>query len=225
MKLLLIEDHGRLATYIRAGLEKAQFAIDHFTTGAEAIEALACANYDAMILDLGLPDRDGLDVLRSIRQSGRQLPILILTSRIQVRDRVQGLEAGADDYLTKPFAMEELVARIRAILRRPPESLGALLTAGNLSFDPSGRQAYVDDAPIQLSPRETGLLEHLLRRSGKVAPKALLEDSLYDLGDELSSNSLEVLVHRLRKRLAKARAKVGIHTVRGVGYMLIDETL
>lgn len=225
MKLLLIEDHERLASYITLGLEKAQFAVDHFTTGQEALDALACSSYDAMILDLGLPDMDGLALLRRLRQDDRFLPVLILTSRIQVKDRVGGLDSGADDYLTKPFAMDELVARLRAILRRPAESLGEKMKAGNLSFDPSGRQAWIDDKPLSLSPREMGLLEHLLRRSGKVVPKALLESSLYDLGDELSSNSLEVLVHRLRKRLTTAKAKVGIHTVRGVGYMLIDETI
>jgi len=225
MKLLLIEDHERLASYIVVGLEKAQFAVDRFESGQEALDALACTSYDAMILDLGLPDVDGLDLLRQIRQTGRQLPVLILTSRIQVRDRVSGLDAGADDYLTKPFDMDELVARLRAILRRPAESLGPHLSAGNLAFDPSGRQAWVDEAPVQLSPREMGLLEHLLRRSGKVVPKAVLEGSLYDQGDELSSNSLEVLVHRLRKRLLQAKAKVAIHTVRGVGYMLDEETV
>ncbi len=225
MKLLLIEDHDRLASYITLGLEKAQFAVDRFGSAEEASDALACTDYDAMILDLGLPDMDGLELLRQLRRQGHQLPVLILTSRIQVRDRVSGLDAGADDYLTKPFDMDELIARLRAVLRRPPESLGTRLTAGNLSFDPSGRQVWIDEAPVKLSRREMGLLEHLLRRSGKVVPKVLLESSLYDMGDDLSSNSLEVLVHRLRKRLAKAKAKVGIHTVRGVGYMLIDDSV
>jgi len=223
MRILLIEDHRRLAGLVSQGLKSAGIDVDAVETAQAALDTLDCRSYDAVILDLGLPDRDGLDLLRHIRQREMSLPVLILTSRIQVSDRVKGLNAGADDYLTKPFAMDELVARLHALLRRPGAILSQIFTAGDISFDVVSREARVGDAPLPLSPREAGALEQLLRRSGKVVPKAIMEEGLYGIEDDISSNSLEVLIHRLRKKLTAAGAGAAVHTVRGVGYMILPD--
>ena len=201
-------------------LSAARFTVDEFVRGDLALQALEYARYDVVILDLGLPDQDGLQVLKTIRERGDTVPILILTSRIQVSERIKGLDAGADDYLTKPFAMGELIARLYALLRRPHNALGSILGAGNLSFDTGAREVLLEGVPIQLSSREIDLLEHLMRRQGRVVSKTLLEDSLYGFSKELSSNAVEVLVCRLRKKLVDASAEVRIHTIHGVGYML-----
>src|SRR5437870_8542895 len=157
--------------------------------------------YDALILDLSLPDADGTKRLRELRAVGHSIPILVLTARDAVEDRVCGLDAGADDYLVKPFAMSELIARTKALLRRPGGALGTLLTAGNNSFDTIGRDVRVIDAAIALPRRELAILEHLMRRLGRVVPKTLLEDRLYGIDDELESNAIPVHVHHLRRRL------------------------
>jgi DNA-binding response OmpR family regulator len=223
LRILLVEDYERLASLVRQGLQRAEMDVDSVTTASEALEVLFSHRYDAMILDLGLPDRDGLDVLKFLRSNNSSLPVLILTSRVQVSDRVKGLNAGADDYLTKPFAMEELVARLHALLRRPQPSLGQVLAAGDVYFDVIAREARVGTAPLPVSPREARVLEQLLRRSGKVVPKSIMEQGLYGIDEELSSNTVEVLIHRLRKKLTDSHAQVAIHTVRGVGYMIMAE--
>ncbi len=223
MHILLIEDHQRLAALIRKGLERMQFTVDSCTEGAEGLAALRSSRFDAVILDLGLPDMDGMQVLREMREADNAVPVLVLTSRIRVSDRVQGLDAGADDYLTKPFDMGELVARLRALLRRPSSLVGKILNIGNLTFDTGAREASIAGQALMLTPLETRLLELLVRRGGKVVPKTQLEDNLYGMGETISSNSLEVLVHRLRKKLSDAGAQVSVHTVRGVGYMLTGE--
>ena len=225
MRILLIEDHARLASFIRKGLKAAQFDVDVAANGATALEDLECVHYDAAILDLGLPDMDGLDILNVLRAKNNAIPVLILTSRVQLTDKVSGLNAGADDYLTKPFAMAELIARLHALLRRPPTTLGQLLTTGNIELDMQAREARLAgcDHPLPLSRREISVLEQLMRRSGKVTPKDLMEQSLYGAGEDLSSNSVEVLVHRLRKKLTDAGAKATIHTVHGIGYMIMSD--
>lgn len=220
MRIQLIEDHSRLASHICKGLTAAGFTVDCFGQAEPALEKLSDAQYDAVILDLGLPDRDGLEVLRTIRYRGSAVPVIILTSRVQVADRVKGLNAGADDYLTKPFAMEELVARLNALLRRPADFLDSILTAGNLTFDSATREVRIEGTPVALSHRESALLEHLMRRSGKVVRKTQLEDDLYGASGDHAANSLEVLVHRLRRKLARLGASVGVQTIRGVGYLL-----
>lgn len=222
MRLLLIEDNERLAGFVRAALEAAGFATDAFGEGGDALAALGTTRYDAVVLDLGLPDLDGLDLLRQLRNAGNAIPILILTARDGIGDRVAGLNAGADDYLLKPFATEELIARIRALLRRPGGALGAVLAAGNLAFDTVAREVTVDGRVVAMSRREMTVLEELLRRSGRVVPKALLEESIYAFDDDVSSNAVEVNVSRLRKRLQGLGASVGIHTLRGVGYLLAE---
>jgi DNA-binding response OmpR family regulator len=220
MRLLLVEDNERLAALIRAGLAKTGFETDAFTTAAEAEVAIRSMAYSAMILDLGLPDQDGLILLRGLRASGNVLPILILTARGGIEDRVRGLDAGADDYLVKPFAQEELAARIRVMLRRPGSLLGDALELGALRLDTVSRQVTLGNSPQFLSPREIAVLEILLRRSGHVVPKKIVEDHLFGLSGDVGSNAIEVYVHRLRKQLTEAGADVEIHTVRGVGYLI-----
>ncbi|MBV8651019.1 MAG: response regulator transcription factor [Alphaproteobacteria bacterium] len=223
MRLLVIEDHQRLAEFIAAGLEQAGFAVDAVHSAADGEAAIGAVAYDAVILDLGLPDADGLTLLKARRARGDTVPILLLTARDDVEHRVEGLDAGADDYLLKPFAMAELVARIRVLLRRPSSSLGVVLTEGNLRFDTVGRQATVNGDQVMLSRREIDLLELLMRRSGRVVSKSAIEEGIYAFGEELASNAVEVLVHRLRKRMLRAGATVQLHTLRGVGYLLSDK--
>jgi len=224
MRILVVEDHNRLAGFIKTGLDKAGFTVDLALTAAEGDAAFMAVDYDAVILDLGLPDADGLTLLKDWRNLGNNTPVLILTARDGVDDRVAGLNAGSDDYMLKPFAMEELVARIRALLRRPGGTLGAVLEVGNLTFDTTAREVQVDTKTLSVSRREMGVLEHLLRRAGRVVPKDVLEDKLYGFDEEVSSNSVEVHISRLRKRLTASAANVSVHTVRGVGYLLsVDE--
>jgi DNA-binding response OmpR family regulator len=223
VRLLLIEDEVRLVQLLNAALARANFAVDAVGTSADGRAALAAALYDALILDLGLPDGDGLALLRAIRASGNQVPILILTARDAVEDRVCGLDSGADDYLVKPFATVELIARIKALLRRPGGALGTILQAGNVAFDTIGRDVAVGPARIVLPRRESATLELLMRRVGRVVPKPILEDKLYGIDDELGSNAVPVHVHHLRRKLQAAGATVEIHTIRGVGYLL-EET-
>jgi DNA-binding response OmpR family regulator len=222
MRILLVEDNERLLHLVAAGLRAGGFTTDGFATLADAEEVLATVTYDAVVLDLGLPDGDGLDLLKRMRGRGVPVPVLVLTARDGIDDRVRGLDAGADDYLLKPFAMEELVARVRALLRRPGHALGVVLSCGDVALDTVSRQVSIAGQVVSLSPRETEMLEHLLRRSGRVVPKRALEEGLYGFEDDVSSNIVEAVVSRLRKRLAQAGAQAVIHTLRGVGYMLAE---
>jgi DNA-binding response OmpR family regulator len=220
MALLLVEDNERLAGLLKQGLEKTGFTVDIVDTATDAGEAMQAIKFEVIILDLGLPDEDGLSVLRAMRQRGDTTPVIIMTARGSLRERVEGLDAGADDYLVKPVALEELVARINALLRRPGNLLGTAVRLGNLTLDTAGRQVFIEDKPQVFGARELAILEHLLRRSGRIIPKKFLENSLYGLGEEISSNAVEVYVHRLRKRLLEVGANVQVQTVRGVGYMI-----
>ncbi|MEZ5931780.1 MAG: response regulator transcription factor [Alphaproteobacteria bacterium] len=220
MRVLVIEDEVELGKLVESGLAKAGFAVDRFETKGDGEEALAVADYDALVLDLGLPDGDGLTLLKALRAEGSSLPILVLTARDAPEDRVLGLNGGADDYLMKPFYFDELVARIKALLRRPGQALGARLTLGNLALDTASGQLSVGDAPVPLARRETALVETLLRRQGQVVSKSSLEDSLYAFDQEVTPNAIEVSVHRLRKTLEKAGAEAVIATIRGVGYLM-----
>ena len=211
-----------MSQLVSRALRRAGFVVDTFGTCADGRAALSMIPYDAAILDLGLPDGDGLTLLADSRSSGRGIPILILTAKDTVEDRVCGLDAGADDYLIKPFAMCELIARTKALLRRPDSAFGTLLNAGNVTFDTIGRDVRIINNSIALSRREIAILEHLMRRLGRVVPKAVLEEKLYGIDDELESNAIPVHVHHLRRRLQAADATVQIHTVRGVGYFLTE---
>ena len=222
MRLLVVEDEARIAEIVRAALVRGGFAVDTVRLSADAREALATNPYDAAILDLGLPDGDGLKLLKELRANRNAVPVLVLTARDAVEHRVAGLDAGADDYLVKPFAMAELIARTKALLRRPGGVLGATLRAGNVAFDTIGRDVRIGETALVLPRREAAILEHLMRRLGRVVPKALLEEKLYGLDDELESNAIPVHVHHLRRKLGDGGASVEIHTVRGVGYLLVD---
>ncbi len=178
--------------------------------------------YSAVVLDLGLPDDDGLNVLREMRRRGIATPVLILTARSGLKDRVKGLQTGADDYLGKPFALEELVARLRALLRRPGNLLGLALNVGNVTLDTEARQILVAGKPQFFAAREIVILELLMRRSGRVVPRKLVEDHLFGIANDIGSNAIEVYIHRIRKQLAEAGADAQIHTVRGVGYMIVE---
>jgi len=216
----VIEDEDRLSGILKSKLGDVGFTVDIAASAVDASAALELINYDAAVLDLGLPDGDGLAVLAAARRIGKALPILILTARDAVEDRVAGLNAGADDYLTKPFAMSELIARINALLRRPGGVLGINLEAGNVRLDTVGREITVAGTPVRLSRRELAILEQMMRRFGRIVPKTVLEEKLYGIDEEPDSNPIPVHVHHLRRQLEAANASLAIHTIRGVGYIL-----
>ena len=221
MRLILIEDNHRLAGSMRLSLEAKGFAVDAFETLAAARAALAGVPYDLILLDLGMPDGDGVELIASLRRSKVATPVLIITARDGIGDRVRGLDAGADDYLVKPFATAELAARCRALLRRPGGMLGAVLQAGNVSLDTTTREVRVAGRNVNMPPREVALLEQLLRQCGRVVTKAAIDASLYALHDEVTPNAIDTALSRLRRRLNGARANVSIHTAHGIGYMLM----
>ena len=222
MRLLIIEDEARIAEILNSALARAGFAVDAVGSYGDGKAALAVNPYDAVILDLGLPDGDGLVLLKEMRRAGNTVPVLVLTARDAVDQRVAGLDGGADDYLIKPFAIAEVIARIKALLRRPEGALGATLRSGNIAFDTIGRDLRVGESVLVLPRRESAILEHLMRRAGRVVPKTVLEEKLYGIDDELGSNAIPVHVHHLRRKLLDNGATVEIHTVRGVGYLLVD---
>lgn len=219
MRILIVEDAVRLAKLLAEALSGQGFACDLAHSLAEAEDALAAATYDAIVLDLGLPDGDGLDWLRARRRADLP-PVLALTARGTLEERVAGLDAGVDDYLTKPFAAEEVAARLRALLRRPGPRAASVLATGPLRFDAAARRATVDGAALDLSRRELDLLELLMRRAGAVVSKDAIETGLYAFDAAVTPNAVEAVVSRLRKHLDDAGASGMLHTVRGVGYLL-----
>ena len=214
MRLLLIEDDAMIGKSIREGLRRAGYAVDWVRDGWAGARSLHEEKYEIVLLDLGLPRKDGLEVLSELRRSGKSLPVLIITARDSVEDRVNGLDAGADDYLVKPFSMAELTARVRALLRRGTGRPEPVLKLGNLEFDASSREIRLDGERIPLSHRELALLERLLQRPGATVSKATLEQSIYGWGEEVESNAIEVHISNLRKKLGSQT----IQTVRGLGY-------
>ena len=222
MKLLLVEDNIKLAELVTEALGGAGFAMDYVGTSGDAKASLMATRYSGIILDLGLPDEDGLNVLSFLRNRADSTPVLILTARDGLDDRVKGLNSGADDYVLKPFEMKELIARMKALLRRPGNALGTVLNLGNIEFNTNSRQVAISGEIITFSRRELDVLELLLRRSHNVVTKSMLEEELYGFNEEVSSNSIEVAIHRLRKSLNDAKANLYIHTLRGVGYILSD---
>ena len=224
MRILLIEDEEELGSLLVKSLAKAGFSVDFVGSAGEAEHASAIVAYDVVLLDLGLPDRDGRDRNRGLRGARPDIPILVITARDSLEDRIKGLNIGADDYLTKPFDPRELNARVRALLRRPGGLLGATLVAGNVSLDTVTRNLSVEGQPIAATRREIAVLELLLRTVGRVVPREIMEDKIYGIDDELMSNPVPVHIHRLRSRLAEAGATTEIHTVRGIGYLLTDKT-
>ena len=212
----------RLAQTIIEGLARYGFGVDLFTTVQDGLIAARSIAYDALILDLGLPDGDGLDVVCKLRAEANKIPILILTARDGLNDRVAGLDSGADDYMLKPLAMKELAARLRALLRRSEGALDATIDIANLSLDRHMRQIKVNGQVVAISRRELDALGLLMRRVGQVVPKRLLEDMVYGLNEEVMPNTIEALVSRLRRRLESLQAHVSIHTLRGIGYLLTE---
>jgi len=223
MRLLYIEDNRRLAENAAQSLGRESFVVDVVGTGADALHAAKSYAYDAIVLDLGLPDLDGMEVLAQLRAISAETPVIVCTARDTLDDRVRGLNAGSDDYIVKPFEIAELVARLRAVLRRPGGALGTLLRAGNVSFDTVGREVMIDGAAARLSRREGDLLEVFLRRKGRILTRDAIENALYNFDDSPTPNAIEVATHRLRKRLAELGANVEIRTLRGIGYLLEDD--
>jgi len=219
LRLLIIEDSQRLCQAVAESLRTQGFAVDTAGTASEGLRAWRAADYDAAVLDLMLPDGSGLDALKEMRARGRATPVLILTALGDVGDRVRGLDCGADDYLVKPFAMQELVARLRALLRRPGAALGSTLTLGSVKLDTSARIATVAGTPLDLTRSELIVLEALLRNQGRVLSKERLAECLYDFEQERTANSVETHVHRVRKKLAAAGSDVSLRTLRGLGYL------
>lgn len=218
MRILVAEDDAVLAEGVMQTLRHSGYAVDWVKNGAEADSALAANQFDLLILDLGLPKKSGLDVLRRLRASDSRLPVLILTALDGVSDRVRGLDAGADDYLAKPFDLAELEARVRALTRRGMAGSPTLLQHGALKYDQVGRSASLNGQPLELSAREVSLLEVFLQRAGRLVSKDQLVSHLCEWGEEVSPNAIEVYVHRLRKKLEPGGVR--IVTVRGLGYSL-----
>jgi DNA-binding response OmpR family regulator len=221
MRVLVVEDDEHLAELILAALKRSGLTVDHVMRVDEALAATRAVAYRAIVLDRMLPDGDGLEVVRQVRDSRAATPILILSTRAELQSRIGGLDAGADDYLAKPFDVGELLARVRALLRRPGELVAPTLVCGNLAFVPSSRDASVEGRSLPLPRRELAVLEQLMRNVGRVVSKPSIEEALYGFAEEVSSNSVEVHIHYLRKRLAEAGATVKIETRRGSGYALV----
>jgi two-component system response regulator TctD len=218
MRLLLVEDDERLARGVAASLEAAGFSVDRLDSGEDALQLAGAEPYAAIILDLGLPDLDGLDVLSRLRSRGAVTPVLILTARDMVDDRINGLDRGADDYMAKPFDPRELESRIRALVRRSQGTPDPVLRIGTLVFDRSSRTVSLDDSVLDLRRRELAVLETLMGRPGKVIPKERLSAEVFAFDDAVTPNALEVYVGRLRRKLLPSGP--AIRTVRGLGYMI-----
>lgn len=219
MRILLIEDDKMIGDGIKVGLTRLGFTLDWFNDGITGKVALDSAPYDAVILDLSLPGLDGMDLLRQWRQEGRDTPVLVLTARDALEQRVSGLQAGADDYLCKPFALVEVAARLEALIRRRHGQVTPKISHGDLEFDPASRSVYLKGEPIVLTSREVSLMELFLRNKSRVLQRHLIEEKLYSWDQEVSSNAVEVHIHHLRRKLGSGF----IRTVHGVGYVLGDE--
>lgn len=219
MRILLIEDDTMIGKAVHRGLAQAGFTVDWVTDGRSAELALANGVYDLAILDLGLPKKDGMAILTSLRGLGNSMPVLIASARDTVRDRIAGLEAGADDYVLKPFDLDELVARVRALLRRHAGSGSPILKCGALALDPVRKVVLRDGEAVELSAKEFAVLEALMQRPGAVLSRQQLEESVYGWGEEVGSNAIEVHLHHLRKKLGSS----AIRNVRGVGYRVSED--
>jgi DNA-binding response OmpR family regulator len=218
MRLLIVEDDLALARGLVSAFKGSGLAVDHLTHGCDAIAMASSEPYGAIVLDLGLPDMDGLDVLRTLRQQGVKTPILILTARDAPGERVAGLDSGADDYLAKPFDPSELKARVRALIRRGQGMPDPIILAGSLALNLASRTAFLDDVPLSLRPRELAVLETLMLRVGKVVSRERIGAEVFGLDDEVAPNALEVQIARLRRKIGPCGHQ--IRTIRGLGYML-----
>jgi len=219
VRLLLAEDDPMIGASVQRGLRQEGYSVDWLRDGREVEPALAAHPYDLLLLDLGLPGRGGLEVLTGLRAAGQALPVLILTARDTVADRIRGLDSGADDYLVKPFDLDELAARVRALLRRQAGRADPVLRLGPLAFDPVARSVSLEGQPVALSARELALLEALLEQPGRPLSRAQLEARIYGWGEEVESNAVEVHIHSLRRKLGAETIK----NLRGVGYFVPKE--
>lgn len=220
MRVLLVEDDCMIGEAVQQALKDASYAVDWVRDGASASVTLDSQDYGMVLLDLGLPKKDGLEVLRSIRTRNNPVPVLVITARDTVDDRIRGLDSGADDYLLKPFELKELLARMRAVMRRKGGSSGPTLSNGVLTLDPATHEATLGGITCRLSGREFSLLQALLIRPGAILSRGELEDRIYGWGEEVESNAIEFLIHSLRKKLGSDAIK----NVRGVGWMVSKET-
>jgi heavy metal response regulator len=220
MRILVVEDEPGIANFVRQGLSEAGYAVDVAWDGEEGLAYALAADYDALVLDIMLPKVDGLELLRQLRQRGHKTPTLMLTARDTVDDRVRGLDAGADDYLIKPFAFPELLARVRALLRRPPLQLGTVLSVGDLTLDTATREVQRGQRRIQLSPREHAVLEYLMRHPDQVLTRTQIGEHVWNFDFFHESNVVDVYIGYLRRKIDRDSACPLIHTVRGVGYRL-----
>jgi len=216
MRVLLVEDDSMIGAAVKQALKDAAYAVDWVTDGEAAVHAVESESYELVLLDLGLPKGDGREVLRYLRGRGRKLPVIIVTARDSVEDRIDGLDLGADDYLIKPFEIRELLARMRAVLRREGSGSAPLLSNGKLSLDPATREAFFLGKSAQLSAREFALLQALLARPGTILSRSELERQIYGWNEEVESNAIEFLIHIVRRKLGSS----AIRNVRGVGWMV-----
>jgi two-component system copper resistance phosphate regulon response regulator CusR len=219
MRILIVEDEQKTRDYLKKGLTENSFVVDEATNGEDGAHLACTGNYDVVILDVMLPRRDGWAVIEQLRQSGKQTPVLFLTARDAVQDRVRGLELGADDYLVKPFAFSELLARVRSLLRRGPSRPQEKLRIADLEIDLIRHKVAREGKPIDLAPKEFALLSLLMRRHGEVLSRTLIAEQVWDMNFDSDTNVVDVAVRRLRRKVDDPFLKKLIHTVRGVGYM------
>jgi two-component system response regulator TctD len=220
MRLLLVEDSARLRDLLVESVHQAGWRLDGVATVSAARLATQTVGYDLVLVDLGLPDGDGLDLIRNLRRDGFTAPILVITARGSIEDRVAALDGGADDYLVKPFNHIELLARCRALLRRKAPDYNESIILGGLSFDPASGIVAIAGEPLAVAPRERSVLELLLRNVGRVTSKQTIESKLSEFGDDISTNAVELAVSRLRRRLVPFNLPISIETIRGIGYLL-----
>ena len=223
VRILVVEDEKKVASFIKKGLEEEGYAVDVAADGEEGLAMALTRVHDLIILDIRLPRMDGLRVLRAIRQDGLTAPVLLLTVRATIEDKVLGLDAGADDYLTKPFAFQELVARVRALLRRRMEAEPTVLRIGDVMLDPARRTVTRGGEKIDLTPREFALLDYFMRNPGRVLTRTMITEHVWDYSFDTSTNVIDVYVNYLRRKIDTGREPKLLHTVRGVGYVLKAE--
>jgi DNA-binding response OmpR family regulator len=224
MRILIVEDEPSIAHFIRQGLDEAGYAVDLVEDGRSGLEYARVVDYDVLVLDIMLPQMNGLELLRELRRQGDKTPALMLTARDTIDDRVKGLDAGADDYLVKPFAFPELLARIRALLRRPPLQAGAVLQVGDLTMDVGAREVRRGDRPIDLTPREYAVLEYLMRHPNQVLTRTQIGEHVWNFDFYHESNVIDVYIGYLRRKVTREGEAPLIHTVRGVGYRMSEES-
>lgn len=220
MRILVVEDEPGIANFVRQGLSEAGYAVDVAWNGEEGLSYAISAEYDVLILDIMLPKMDGLELMRALRERGMKTPTLMLTARDTVDNRVEGLDAGADDYLVKPFAFTELLARVRALLRRPPLQMGTVLTIGDLEMDTASHEVRRGEQLIELSPREYAVLEYLMRHPNQVLTRTQIGEHVWNFDFFNESNVVDVYIGYLRRKIDKDGDETLIHTIRGVGYRI-----